>query len=598
MMLKEKSDVDKRPLQEKILKLEELCNKKDKMLQSTKMIIKFRENHISRLEKTVKSKEGWEDSEEHAADLKAEICNLQDKLEHNPIVTKYAMEIQHLKSELQQYRMSDNNQGSTLTSNERMMELERMYFDLMEKQSNEDPEQEYVGTPTRTPVAVDNIAVATIEKNKSLEAQVATLKQTLTEQKEAAEKREMELESEVASQKKAITELTNVLEAQQLKSKLERDVHFQTVQTITTPNKIRYNLRSHTHLNSSSSVKLNLDNSIEVEDLGDDLFAETQPPFMMQQANESLRGEVEQLQSSINNMTERIDEYESDAIKLKQHISKIDHQNAQLTEILQRERMERTSTGEKSDSELVELRRRLKDAERNLTYFKEEAEDLKVVLQSSDKELKDFKSKKTEEEDQYQKTIGNLQTRLMQIEMETSKMSQEYESVSEERDILLQDLETAQDTVTFNESLVRDLEKLLLEGKERLEEVQSQLEMVTKSLAIEKHNHDQLVSRTQLEGAAQEKENLQLLQENELLQSEAEVARLKIEQQDKTIQNLKGSTEAAQHIISTLQKQQEQNKEAVAGYMSRIEELRTGPQPGDQQTAGPDTAVSESKQKG
>ncbi|OWF48812.1 Kinesin-like protein KIF15 [Mizuhopecten yessoensis] len=575
MMLKEKSDVDKRPLQEKIMKLEELCNKKDKILQSTKMIIKFRENHITRLEKTIKSKEGWADSEELMVDLKAEIRSLEDKMEHNPMVTKYAMEIQHLKSELQQYRSSDATQEGAMTSSQRIMELERLFFDLMAKQSSDESEQEYVGTPTRTPVAVDNISVATIEKNKSLETQVVTLKQTVTEQKEAAEKREMELESEVASQKKTITELTTVLEAQQLKSKLERDVHFQTVQTITTPKKIRYNLRSTTHLNSSTSTTPNLDNSIDFEDLGDDLFAEAQPPFMMQQANEALRAEVEQLQSSNNNMTERIDEYESDAIKLKQHISKIDHQNAQLTEILQRERTERTTTGEKSDTELVELRRRLIEAERNLTYFKEEADDLRVVLVSSDKELKDIKAKKTDEEDQLQKTIGMLQTRLMQVDMETTKMSKEYESACEERDILMQDLENAQDTVRFNESLVRDLETEVQEGKERLEDVQSQLETVSKSLAIEKHNHDQLVCRTQLEGAAQEKENLQLVQENELLQSEAEVARVKLEQQEKTIQNLKGSTEAAQHIISTLQKQQEQNKEAVAGYMSRIEELRT-----------------------
>ena len=41
-------------LQEKILKLEELCSKKEKFLQSTRMILKFRTEHISKLERTIK----------------------------------------------------------------------------------------------------------------------------------------------------------------------------------------------------------------------------------------------------------------------------------------------------------------------------------------------------------------------------------------------------------------------------------------------------------------------------------------------------------------------------------------------------------------
>ena len=33
-------------------------------------------------------------------------------------------------------------------------------------------------------------------------------------------------------------------------------------------------------------------------------------------------------------MNERIAEYEAEAIKLRQHISKVDHQNAQLNEVI------------------------------------------------------------------------------------------------------------------------------------------------------------------------------------------------------------------------------------------------------------------------
>jgi kinesin family protein 15 len=37
-------------------KLDDQCNKREKFLQSTKMIVKFRETHIARLEKQLKDK--------------------------------------------------------------------------------------------------------------------------------------------------------------------------------------------------------------------------------------------------------------------------------------------------------------------------------------------------------------------------------------------------------------------------------------------------------------------------------------------------------------------------------------------------------------
>lgn len=41
-------------LQDVVNHLQELCNKKDKYIQSTKMIIKFRENHIQSLQQASK----------------------------------------------------------------------------------------------------------------------------------------------------------------------------------------------------------------------------------------------------------------------------------------------------------------------------------------------------------------------------------------------------------------------------------------------------------------------------------------------------------------------------------------------------------------
>lgn len=66
------------------------------------------------------------------------------------------------------------------------------------------------------------------------------LKKSMSEQKEAAEKKELELQSEVSSRKNTVLELEKVLEAHQLKSRIERetlnDIHLQTVKVSTVGN--------------------------------------------------------------------------------------------------------------------------------------------------------------------------------------------------------------------------------------------------------------------------------------------------------------------------------------------------------------------------
>ena len=51
---REQSETEKMALQEKVVKLEELCSKKEKFLQSTRMILKFRTDAIAKLERQLK----------------------------------------------------------------------------------------------------------------------------------------------------------------------------------------------------------------------------------------------------------------------------------------------------------------------------------------------------------------------------------------------------------------------------------------------------------------------------------------------------------------------------------------------------------------
>ena len=72
------------------------------------------------------------------------------------------------------------------------------------------------------------------------------------------------------------------------------------------------------------------------------------------------------LQEEINSLQQRIDEYECDSIQLKQHITKIDHQNAHLNEILNRERSTHSTQGGELEKEIRVLNEQLQAAEKNV----------------------------------------------------------------------------------------------------------------------------------------------------------------------------------------------------------------------------------------
>ncbi len=71
-------------LLEKVAQLEEAWTQKDKFIHSSRMIVKFREDHISRLEKKLKDGQGLQSDEESQAlidQLKEEIKILKDQVQ-------------------------------------------------------------------------------------------------------------------------------------------------------------------------------------------------------------------------------------------------------------------------------------------------------------------------------------------------------------------------------------------------------------------------------------------------------------------------------------------------------------------------------------
>ncbi|CAJ0965933.1 unnamed protein product [Ranitomeya imitator] len=101
MMLLEKSDTEKKyvfseiqVLLQKVAQLEDLCNKKEKFIQSNKMIVKFREDHIARLEKTHKEGRNSFSNNEHEdliAGMRKELLVLKEQDTSGAYLQHYRM---------------------------------------------------------------------------------------------------------------------------------------------------------------------------------------------------------------------------------------------------------------------------------------------------------------------------------------------------------------------------------------------------------------------------------------------------------------------------------------------------------------------------
>jgi cell shape-determining protein MreC len=63
--------------------------------------------------------------------LKEEIAVLKEQLEHNPQITKYAVENQNLRREIKRLRTQETVVSSTRYEEQRIKELEKAYQDLM-----------------------------------------------------------------------------------------------------------------------------------------------------------------------------------------------------------------------------------------------------------------------------------------------------------------------------------------------------------------------------------------------------------------------------------------------------------------------------------
>uniref|UniRef100_A0A8C5CVS2 Kinesin motor domain-containing protein n=1 Tax=Gadus morhua TaxID=8049 RepID=A0A8C5CVS2_GADMO len=404
-----KREDEKTLLLQKVAQLEEARSQKEKFIHSSRMIVKFREDHISRLEKKLKGDQVPlldKENEVLVDQLKAEITVLKDQMEHHPKISQYAAENYSLRQENRYLRSLESVTKAEEAAGQAAVELEEAFRLALEASGPTEGNQ-----PSVSAVSVERLKAQLLQKQSEL----STTSQAFEEYKELTKKQIVELESEKRYLDKSIKHLENILEATHSCKKQEvlelNRIHVETIKNLTTPTKA-YNLRSRNdHL--SSPEHLNGDEM-------NDIRHEQPPPEMTELACEALTEELQQVQEQADRVQTQLAEEEMKGTKLLQQIAKLDEQVALMGQELGQSYMPSDCP---SDSLSLFV------CSSTWPVLRSEIQDLRVVLQSSDKELAAVKSELRDGQGGHQREMSQLSSNLIRTQLQLDKVQLEWEQL-------------------------------------------------------------------------------------------------------------------------------------------------------------------------
>uniref|UniRef100_A0A8C7RE03 Kinesin motor domain-containing protein n=1 Tax=Oncorhynchus mykiss TaxID=8022 RepID=A0A8C7RE03_ONCMY len=455
-----KCENDKQMLLQKVAQLEEAWSQKEKFIHSNRMILKFREEHISRLEKSLKGGQGLLSDPQSQAlvdQLKDEIKILRDQIAHHPKMTRYAAENYSLREENRQLRSLESVKRAKEAAGQAAAELEEEFQRALETEWSDGAQPSY-----STPVTAENISAISMERLKAQflqkQTELTATIQAFEEYKELTKKQMSELESEKRYLDKSNKHLENILEATKAHKKLEvsqlNKIHFETIKILTTPTKA-YNLRTRV-VPLSSPDHLNV-NGRGDEDV-DDIQSEQPPPAMTEMACEALTEELQQVQEQASQVQTLLDQEELKSMKLLQQIVKLEEQVTGM--------IEEFSCKDEVGNFCHVL---------DMLFLKSEVHDLRLVLQSSDRELAAVKKELCEGQSEQQKETSHLSSSLISTQLQLQEVQREWEQLLEQQ----RSLQDAFDQLQAEAKFDADQSRQQLE--EKRQEVTAQQAQITVS---------------------------------------------------------------------------------------------------------------------
>ncbi|NXO99880.1 KIF15 protein, partial [Certhia brachydactyla] len=576
MLFWEKSEVYvlSKTLLEKVAQLEELCAKKEKFVQSNKMIVKFREDHIVRLERLHKEAGGIllpKEQDDLLNDLREEVQILREQMEQHPRIAKYAMENHNLREENKKLRSLQSVKKAQEIDAQTIAELEKAFLEASATEKSTGGHRLY-----STTMSVEGNSLASVERLKArllqTQAELATSKQEYEEFKELTKKKQMELESELQSLQKANQHLENILEATKAHKRREvsqlHKLHRESLKSITTPTKA-YQLRS--RLVPRISPDYNFEDFQRSEEMMDDILKEPVPPEMSEQACEAIAEELKVAQEQLSTMQTKLDEEESKNIKLQQHINKLEHHSAQIQELLSSERNDWSKERQELLEQIKSLEKQLQESQNKADILKSEVHDLRIVLQSADKELSAVKLEYNAFREKQEKEIGQLSGRHMDVQFQLDSVRLEHEKILEEKASLQDDYDNLQEVAKFETD---QLKQQLEDRKQEAEAMKTELCNLLQLLKTEREHNEKLRLQLQEDKENNSKELLKVLEKAQVEKPLTEMV-TQCEQQEAKLRMLEQELAAAEETIASLKKTNDTDKEVVTDLMRQIQELRS-----------------------
>lgn len=627
---RDRAEQEKQCLIEKVQKLEELCSKKEKFLQSTKMILKFRESTISRLERLRQREKEGSDTQEDDKDremqlLKEEISVLKDKIEHHPDVTRFAMENLELRAELKYIRSKEEdgmNYAQDLAKSHRYsLQLERQLRELLQSPQGSELERSLSNSLLNLEASNAELEKFKLERAQ-LQAQLESTREELTEtreglqqmkeklvgQEESFRQKSIDFDAEVLSLRKANAELERALEAHQLKTAVERttlnDIHMQTIKSLASPRKLIQPNRLSPHtaastpkrspatrrrskLASSSSPVIGtpdekpkppngLIRRDSYEQVGSD--SEMDEPFFNFDSDEmddeefyceSLLEELKRQQEMNNAQLQQLQTEEATRIRLNQNVNKLEHQVQHLTTVLSSEREKHAATETELNMKNLGLADKLKEARGELTVLRSEVDDLKCLLQASERQVDSLNKERDMESIESGRRLASLESKLTRLEIENYNQQTEMETNLEMNQHLQADVETLRDELEFKNHKIDEYESMLQSERQRLKDLGQELQATLEKLDIQTETNNQLM-------AQQDKQQDMVLALEQLvaLRTELQESNSTCEQQAQKIHSLSDELEEAKTAIRTLNKRKESDLDCINNMMGTVKDLK------------------------
>ncbi|XP_038584818.1 kinesin-like protein KIF15-A [Micropterus salmoides] len=569
-----KREEEKRVLLEKVTQLEEALTQKDKFIHSSRMIVRFREDHILRLEKKLKTGDGLLSDKESQAlidQLKEEIKILRDQVEHHPKMTRYAAENFSLREENRQLRSLESVVEAEEAATQVAAELDETFQRAMEA---ERPTE--IPAASSTSVAADTVLAATAERLKAQllqkQSDLTAALQAFEEYKEITKKQMSQLESEKRYLDKSNWHLENILEAthaykNQEVSELNR-IHVETIKILTTPTKA-YNLRSRLvplsspdHLNGTDSN-------------ADDIWAEQPPSDMSEMA---LTEELRQLQEQASRVQTQLNEEELKNSKLLQQIAKLEEQITVLSqesdrkdELLSTERANKNRDQLSLQVTVSELQQSLQSEQQAAEVLRSEIRDLRLVLQSSDKELDAVKNELRDSQSKQQREMSQISNNLISTQLQLDKVQLEWEQLLEQHRTLQDSFDQLQAEARFEADQAR---QQLQDRQQEIDQLKAQLMELNNSLQTEQERTTTLTSQLRENKESTSKELIETVEQNTQLRKQVSDLAAQNQQQASKIVDVEQTLNSAKETIKGLEQKIEQDKDVVLDLINQTRDLR------------------------